>query len=691
MLTLHIFRLKWSVILAALLLYLFLDIMQSDVKQAFASDCTPLAGIPLPLDAGVSVGEIEVNQAIVTNKPYISGRSTVVLAHLESLTAPIQICGRLRIAIDGVEKQVLMARDQPVIVNNVPPTSGESLLIFESVVITEPSSDIDLTIELYSPLDDSNVLETASLDKVDFSRAVVQPIFYYTRVDFAGTGGAPDDDQVGSPGGDAFIRAILPANDGGQWFYQEANIGPTAISDAGNNNSFGWNLSEGQKLIGELGSIRENYVTTCAVTTTQVVTDNTLITTTDTISTGSHELLFLYGWISDTTGTQIQWNGVTIRDQRVGYGTTSPEKGQLIFTHEFFHMLNGELHFTDHPLSSNVAGWDVDNHLPGGWFVDPALQQRKTSDLPRIFSNNIDAQSTKDSWISEDEYEFLARCFENPEIHTLLNQCVKCSSFPNANPSNLPPCFEQNTITLAGILDGDGTRLISRSNLMQNPWYSQPSYTYSSITTQLPFSMLFFRGENLIQAIPFDATVVLMAPDGFERIEFGNFRAVVPEEYVNLADSIVIRNNLNGARIPYLTRSENPPEIQIVSPLSEQGLDNTIVFTTADPDIPQPEVPAPQAQAIFVAPQIAAATEDVDTPLLECKIIYSADAGLTWVPIRVDLPCNPGETAVSVDLEQLSPSEGLGVIRAYVSDGMNINFAEVVSITVSAQGIEVLQ
>jgi hypothetical protein len=71
--------------------------------------------------------------------------------------------------------------------------------------------------------------------------------------------------------------------------------------------------------------------------------------------------------------------------------------------------------------------------------------------------------------------------------------------------------------------------------------------------------------------------------------------------------------------------------------------------------------------------------EDPDTPMdqLLFQVAYSPDNGSSFVPVAVD---QTGNEAI-FDATQVAPSRGTGLIRVFVSDGLNTSFADVAELS----------
>jgi hypothetical protein len=64
---------------------------------------------------------------------------------------------------------------------------------------------------------------------------------------------------------------------------------------------------------------------------------------------------------------------------------------------------------------------------------------------------------------------------------------------------------------------------------------------------------------------------------------------------------------------------------------------------------------------------------------LRVEAAYSDDGGRSWVPLGVDIPGT--DRAFTFGSSQLPESDGEGVIRVFVSDGVNTAFDDVTGLT----------
>lgn len=99
-----------------------------------------------------------------------------------------------------------------------------------------------------------------------------------------------------------------------------------------------------------------------------------------------------------------------------------------------------------------------------------------------------------------------------------------------------------------------------------------------------------------------------------------------------------------------------------------------------------PETSSPDAGAeLGEVVEVAWEAFDPDTPaeLLLYQVAYSPDGGDSWVPIAVDIPGTV--TAITFDATTIRSTDGAsGLLRVFVSDGLNTAFADVRGLTTLA-------
>jgi hypothetical protein len=677
----------------------------------------------------LEVRDIEVTQAITrSDKQYITDRSTAVVVHLTptvNLSQPISITTCLHIYANQTYSKTLTA---PVEVR-LEPTSTMVTVVFEPLLFGYAPN-----VALYFELIDSRfpLTTTYAIDSrfsLDFVLDSVEPQFLYVPVDFIAT---PEPAVIAHPNGDAMMQAILPVSDQEPiWRYQAATAQTVHIGDidgdqtllCGTLNDQGAPTSEEEiKLIQELNDIRQNQVT--------VYSQTWAIGTILTKSIGSMDYVHLYGWVAAPNNQKpLSCNALTVPAARLSFGTTTLTSGQRTYGHEFFHIIRylvlGDIGHADKDRNIAVAGWDVNNHLPSTWQV-VGVQQRKASATSYVIMTTADQHLTNETWIGEADYNVAIAYVCAANLLALVKDFPECSPEVTTDTS---ACLSRQNAAIHGFMSGDGRRVLALRGVSLNPWYSQPTYTYTYLAERpMPFTMIFSRrGEppptetvvvtettpveraaymvqqaqeapvewQQIAAIPFDATVISEqsdVEDEADNVYYGFFNVVVPPAIFEQSDRIEIRN-IDGEILPFLTRSENIPSIPILEPRASTESDGGAVVLL-------------QEQTVLTNPvtttlddQIAIQTADADRGELTCHFVYSPDAGASWIPLQIRpaseadrnetsirQPCPPDDiqTYTITNRSQLPASEGRGVLRAFVSDGYNVYYRDIENVVVDA-------
>jgi hypothetical protein len=547
--------------------------------QTSPAPAVPCTLSPVTHPGQVTIDHIEVTQALDLGEPLVPEHSTAVIVHVTPLTGTVPVMGRLRVCRSN---QLL---EEQTTVSITLAASDE--LVFGPL---RYGDDVSLQLDILNGSEPSQVLASQATTAT-FGLLTATPYHFYVRVNFEPSGqGAPPDELVGSPNGDAFARAVLPI-DAGHWQYRAVNdsriqdlfaiepIGPITITVGDRAcDCDDPNCTYGACQI----EIDDDAILEYFVPKEYMVVFRRLSEIRQRIQApagfGMHELLFVHGWIHDPEGKKVvELNGAAkMSTERIGYGTTNPEIGQLIYVHELLHNfidpVSG-LGFGHVPVAPVLAtlGWDVDSLLPGSW-ANNGLNlgdQRKASYFP-IMSH----QSTANSWISPDEYRAAARYLSSDaERRVDLVFSIDCPReydywYGRSGPSL--PCTIENNYVLSGALESPGPFELGKEMefsvaaafpVSQIPWRTQPTSTYTNFAKSAPEALAFYL-EFMSEAgnldpirIPFDPTVTTFvtgeeALDGTEYL--GYFEVVVPASVVQAFDFVDIVYDVTKQRLRFL-------------------------------------------------------------------------------------------------------------------------------------------
>jgi len=260
-----------------------------------------------------------------------------------------------------------------------------------------------------------------------------------------------------------------------------------------------------------------------------------------------------------------------------------------------------------------------------GRLIDDPATNNVTSRVKELDHRDIMVPGllSEQAWVDTSTYDAM-----------LSDHVVQCAA----------PNFHQFVAVIQGIFDPWGPYQIERNPVFRYPWPS------SSPTPQRfqqgPFTLRLVDdiGREYVQN--FDATMFTEDPEGLEA-EFGAFQVGVP---VDPNARIVSMEIHDGQRILASRQGVKEPTIEILSPQPGDllGEVTTIAVQTDDPD--------------------------TDPSLMMINAAYSPDDGESWVPIAVQLP--GVTTEFDVNTAEIQRSNGEGVIRVFVSDGLNTAYAD---------------
>ncbi|HEX6181610.1 MAG TPA: hypothetical protein VFZ47_10220, partial [Chitinophagaceae bacterium] len=144
--------------------------------------------------------------------------------------------------------------------------------------------------------------------------------------------------------------------------------------------------------------------------------------------------------------------------------------------------------------------------------------------------------------------------------------------------------------------------------------------------------------------------------DKGEKESFGFFEVMVAIPPNREIVSMQIVSTRDSLRVFGGFRRSAPPRIAIVDPRpgDRLGTRTTVKWEVTDPDTPLGDL-------LF-------------------QVAYSPNGGTNWVPIGVDIKGN----SFTFNSDEIQNSRENGVIRVYVSDGLNTAFADVTKLVTTA-------
>jgi hypothetical protein len=333
---------------------------------------------------------------------------------------------------------------------------------------------------------------------------------------------------------------------------------------------------------------------------------------------GATNTTFLNGWVA---GNPISGNGWAPIGGRVSFGNSDPVRAQRTYAHELTHNFG-----FDH-INTNIdqVGWDVGARLPNNPAGNNTLGRVKPTTL---FDIMVAGLLTNQAWIDTAKYTSL--------------QSNSGLGFPSPDAGDVPRP-RRLVAVVRGTFDPRGRRLERLLPVFRFPWRSQPTPRQR-------------EGRFVVEAVsatgrtietPFEPRL----GDDERREPFGAFTVMIPVSGEIRALRVTDRR---GERtFGRLRQSERAPTIRIRSPRPDArlGRRTTVRWRVRDPD-------TPASRLLF-------------------QVAYSPNGGRDFVPVAVDVR----GTSVTFNSRQIQRSRGRGVIRVFVSDGLNTAFADVTGLT----------
>jgi hypothetical protein len=630
----------------------------------------------------VAVGEIHVTQAVQNYDPHfavplVADRSTAVRVQVLRVNGvPGVVTGKLRVFVDGVEitpaggiNDLNQTFPNPFI----PPASQnnrfydllfneDETLNFELPASQFPitpsanqleSQDVDFVVEIFAPGDINPANDVGRLDNVVVKRRAAPRIFtdrlfYVANLNLppgsippypVPAANRPDDTFIAPGRGDAMVAAVWPIADANPSQVFPLLLNGLYLAWDCNFDAAGNPLGPGdgkitldQKCFDSqrvFQGTEQGLLLAKLARRRQLLVNNGL---------GPDARTFLYAWVKD--GFLHDHDGLTQgKGGKVGYGVDRPSEGQMVFAHEFGHMLG-----YDHNNPGRVVhdfGWDVGARLQNNPLVMSGLTGRvKGAGNFDELMNTSGTLTTTNTWIDFAHYKDAA--VDNPILAA------------ETGPSSCREASARETVVVTGGLTGDKYGLRIGAAVFRYPWCT-PDYAVVA-TPNVRVTLKVRRpGSSVIDAFTaaIDARTLIDGRAG-ESTEIGPF--TVPFVVVKGSRIISVRVEPIGddtIRATELVPSVNPPTVSIVShkPGATIGPETTIAWAGVDKD--------------------AGAR-------LSYQVAYSPNDGKDFVPIEVDL----AQTKITIETLGLPRTEtGRGLIRVFVNDGVNTSYADVGGLT----------
>jgi hypothetical protein len=341
---------------------------------------------------------------------------------------------------------------------------------------------------------------------------------------------------------------------------------------------------------------------------------------------GAEATTFLYGWVAGAVGS----NGLSTVPGVVAFGNSELNRGQRSFAHEFTHLL-GQSHNT---RTLDQVGWDVGSRLPGNPATNNVSGRVKPMTLNDVQTAGL---LTNQAWVDTITYGA-----------ELVNPGIGLG--PDASPDVVKRRTRSQQLVIQGTFDPSGKKLVSLKPVFRYPWPSEATIP----DKQGRFLVQARSTRGTVVSVPFEPRIGNDA--GAERSGF--FEVIVPLS--GQVSSLQITDRTGRRSFAKLSRQKAAPRISIVSPR------------------PGAKLGAKTKVAWAVTGGSAPASS------LRFQAAYSPDRGRTFVPIGVDMKGR----SLTFDSSAIQQSAGSGLIRVFVSDGLNTSFADVTGLS-ALRGVKV--
>lgn len=343
---------------------------------------------------------------------------------------------------------------------------------------------------------------------------------------------------------------------------------------------------------------------------------------------GASDRIFLYGWIN---GNPINGNGLGQVGGRNAFGNTDPIRHQRSYAHELMHNFG----FDHNPASTPIGevGWDTGARLVGNPAANNVVNRVKPGTLFDIMDAGL---LTVQAWIHPNQSGSCsgAACVSYQQL---------LSSPTLASPDSAGD-FATDVVIVQGIFDPGGERLIQLKPAFRYPWRSQPTRLIREQQFRYSVRVNSTTGQTVVPFNPYvadDASKSISVP--------GFFEVMVPVS--GAVRSIAITDLGGGRTFGSIEGGQQPPRVEITTPAAGATLGR---------------------EARVVARLASPAGNNV-----MFQAAFSPDGGRSFVPIAVDLK----EPVFSFDATAVQSTRGQGLIRVFVSDGVNTTFTDVTGLT----------
>ena len=342
---------------------------------------------------------------------------------------------------------------------------------------------------------------------------------------------------------------------------------------------------------------------------------------------GATSNTFLYGWLA---GNPIAGNGMALSPGFTAFGNTQLNKYQRTFAHELGHNLGFSHNATT--LSPDY-GWDVGGRLYGNPSKNGVISGTGRAKASSLFDVMLGGQATPNAWVTAATYNAL-----------LSNPILQDTREAPRVTANDPASFPSRVLVVQGVVNPQGTALSSLEPAFRFPYPSQPS----SPNAAGRFTLRVVDSAGVVTSVRFDART---AGDAENDELTGFFEAAVAVAADREVASLSV-TDLTGSVLGGFQASV-APMLSLSAPPAQLGKQTTVSWTLTDPDTSRSQ--------------------------LQLQVAYSPDNGVNWVPVAVDVAGT--KDSVTFDSTQIKKSAGTGLIRVFVSDGVNTVYQQIAGLS----------
>jgi hypothetical protein len=210
---------------------------------------------------------------------------------------------------------------------------------------------------------------------------------------------------------------------------------------------------------------------------------------------------------------------------------------------------------------------------------------------------------------------------------------------------------DKNVAVIQGIFDPTGNELLALNPVFRYPWPSGPTPVLQDRRNRYLAEVT--TTDGAVVRVPFDA--LTDSPRGEDGAQQRGFFEVHAKVSADIATVRIL--DTEGNKVVVTRERVTPPTIQLTSPASGTELGETTTITWD-------------------------AQYGVTNDQVRYQIAYSPDGGQTFVPLAVGVP---GETRkITVNTREIQKSAGNGIIRVFLSDGLNTTYADLTKLTTTA-------